>query len=394
MRKKGKQAVFHTVEVVVLILLTCIVSVSMGYYLGNHSVYDSNSAQIDDKYVNNFLDNYQYILENYYGEVDSETLMNGALDGMLAALGDDYSSIVNSNSFDIYLEGNYQGIGIEIYNDGNNVIILDVFENSSASQAGLQVGDIILSIDGVDYSQQEVSAITDYIKNSKSDTFTFEIMRQDEKHTFTLKRSNVTIQSVQSKIFEKNGKKIGYISLDVFATATAEQFSSTLETLEKDGIDSLIIDVRDNSGGHLTTVVDILSNFLDSKNVIYQTETKEEVKKFYSKGSITKEYPIVVLQNASSASASELLSIALQEQYGATVIGETSYGKGTVQELVTTGGTEYKFTTKKWLSPKGNWIHEKGVTPDISVSLDSSYYDNPIEDNDKQLQKALEELAK
>lgn len=394
MRKKGKQAVFHTVEVVVLILLTCIVSVSMGYYLGNHSVYDSNSSQIDDEYVNNFLDNYQYILENYYGEVDSETLMNGALDGMLAALGDDYSSIVNSNSFDIYLEGNYQGIGIEIYNDGNNVIILDVFENSSASQAGLQIGDIILSIDGADYSQQEVSAITDYIKNSKSDTFTFEIMRQDEKHTFTLKRSNVTIQSVQSKIFEKNDKKIGYISLDVFATATAEQFSSTLETLEKDGIDSLIIDVRDNSGGHLTTVVDILSNFLDSKNVIYQTETKEEVKKFYSKGSITKEYPIVVLQNASSASASELLSIALQEQYGATVIGETSYGKGTVQELVTTGGTEYKFTTKKWLSPKGNWIHEKGVTPDISVSLDSSYYDNPIEDNDKQLQKALEELAK
>lgn len=164
--------------------------------------------------------------------------------------------------------------------------------------------------------------------------------------------------------------------------------------MEKQNIDGLILDVRDNSGGHLTTVVDILSNFLDSKNVIYQTETKTETKKFYSKGKENKTYPIVVLQNASSASASELLSIALQEQYGATVIGEDSYGKGTVQELVTTGDTEYKFTTKKWLSPKGNWIHEKGVTPDINVSLDTIYYDDPTEENDNQLQAALNELSK
>lgn len=155
----------------------------------------------------------------------------------------------------------------------------------------------------------------------------------------------------------------------------------------------MVIDVRDNSGGHLTTAVSILSLLLDKTHVIYQTQTKETTEKFYSTGKETKSYPIVVLQNAQSASASELLSIALQEEYGATVIGEVSYGKGTVQELVNADSAEYKFTTKKWLSPKGNWIQKKGVIPDIVVTLDQNYIDNPSEKNDNQLQTAIDYLS-
>ena len=394
MKKSNKRAVFHTTEVVVLIVITCVVSVAMGFFLGNRVEYTLTSKVSDDEYVTEFLENYQYIIENYYGEVDSETLMDGALNGMLASLGDDYSSVISSNTFNAELEGNYEGVGVEIYSNGNEIVILDVFEGSSAASAGLKSGDIIVSIDGIDFSGKAASDITDYVSNSTADSFKVEILRDNENITFTLNRGKVTIPSVESKIFEKDDRKIGYIYIDIFANATVDQFSEALNQLEKQNIDGLILDVRSNSGGHLTTVVDILSNFLDSKNVIYQTETKTETKKFYSNGKETKTYPIVVLQNASSASASELLSIALKEQYGATIIGETSYGKGTVQELVTTGDTEYKFTTKKWLSPKGNWIHEIGVKPDIDVSLDELYYNNPIEENDNQLQAAINELLK
>lgn len=394
MKKSNKKAVFHTTEVVTLIILTCIIGIGMGFFLGNRADYPLPSNTTDDEHVANFLENYQYVIENFYGEIDSKTLMDGALNGMLASLKDDYSTVISSNTFDAQLEGNYQGVGIEIYSDEKSITILNVFEGSSAAEAGLKPGDVIVSIDGVNYLGKESSTITDYIKNSKATSFQFEILREGQMYTFILKRGKVTIPSIESKVFDRNGKKIGYIYIDIFASATVSQFSKALNDLESKNIDGLILDVRNNSGGHLTTVVDILSNFMDKTNVIYQTETKTETKKFYSKGKVNKTYPIAVLQNNSSASASELLSVALQEQYGATVIGETSYGKGTVQELVTMGDTEYKFTTKKWLSPKGNWIHEKGVAPNISITLDANYYDNPSDENDNQLQAAINELVK
>ena len=144
----------------------------------------------------------------------------------------------------------------------------------------------------------------------------------------------------------------------------------------------------------MTTASNIVSLFLDSSNIIYQTEKEDQIEKFYSSGKETKKYPVVVLQNSASASASELLSSALKEQYGAKVVGTVSFGKGTVQELITlSDGTEYKFTTKKWLTPKGNWIHKKGVEPDYEVDLEEKYFENPTDENDTQLQKAIEVLT-
>ena len=394
MKRENKKAVFHTTEVIVLIILTCFVSIGMGFFIGNRSNNILPSGK-SDEHIEEFLNNYQYIMDNYYGDIDSETLMDGALSGMLEVLGDDYSTVIDEQSFDAQLQGNYEGLGVQIYKaaDGN-IYVLSVFENSPAEKAGIFVGDIIVSIDGKNYKDKLASDITNYIFNSKSNVFTFVISRDGEEHTLTLKRGSVIIPSVESKVIEQSGKKIGYIYIDIFANATASQFSNALKDLESKNIYGLIIDVRGNSGGHLTTVVDILSNFLDNKNVIYQTETKGKVAKFYSKGKVNKKYPIVILQNGQSASASELLSVSLKEQYGATVVGEASYGKGTVQEVVTSGDTEYKFTTKKWLSPKGNWINEVGVTPDINVTLNDVYYNDPTDANDNQLQTAINELLK
>lgn len=350
-----------------------------------------------DEYLKEFENNYQYILDNYYDEVDKDAIIKGAIEGMVNALGDDYSVAIsdeNSNNFNIRLTGSYSGIGIEIINDSNyNIIISDVFENSPAEKAGLQVMDIITSIDDEDFTNKKTYELTNYIKDSNKEKYTIKIKRGTEEKTFEVTRELIQIKSIYSELKEVDNKKIGYIYISVFASNTAMQFKQAIESLEEQGIDSLIIDVRYNTGGHLTSVVEMLSCLLDSSKVIYQIESKNNTTKYYSRGDKTKNYPIVVLQNKQSASASELLSAALKEEYGATIIGEVSYGKGTVQELVTlSDGTQYKFTTKKWLTPHGNWINKTGVSVDIEEVLSEAYKENPTEENDNQLQKAIEYL--
>ena len=179
----------------------------------------------------------------------------------------------------------------------------------------------------------------------------------------------------------------------IFSGTTSEQFKKALDELEKQNINSLIIDVRENSGGHLTTVVDMLSYMLSSDKVIYQIEKDGETTLYNSKGKKNIEYPIVLIQNKNSASASELFVSALSEQLGAYIIGETSYGKGTVQEVnYLSNGDTYKFTTKKWKTSKGVWINKKGIKPDLEISLDEEYSLNPNDNTDNQLQAAIKYL--
>ena len=385
---------FNYKEVIFLVILTCVVSLWMGNAIKLNKI--EPKAESDD-YLKEFEENYQYILDNYYDEVNKEAIIKGAISGMVNALGDDYSVAINdesSNNFNTRLTGSYSGIGIEIVNDNNyNIIISDVFEDTPAAKAGLKVMDVILSIDDVDFSNKKTSELTDYIKESNKEKYIIKVKRGTEELSFEIERQLIQIKSIYSELKEIDDHKIGYIYISVFASNTADQFKAAVESLEKQGMDSLIIDVRYNTGGHLTSAVEILSYLLSSDKVIYQIESKGITTKYYSKGSETKTYPIVVLQNKNSASASELLSAALKEEYGATIIGEVSYGKGTVQELVTlTDGTQYKFTTKKWLTPKGNWINGVGVSVDIEEALSKEYENNPTEENDNQLQRAVQYL--
>ena len=395
--KRESKNTFHTSEVVFLIIITCIVSIFMGITISSRFVPKAVTKQ-ENEFVSKILEHYQYIKDNYYEEVDDTTLLNGAIAGMVDALDDPYSTLIdemNSENFNISLNGNYSGIGIEITNNTDgNIQIVGVFPSSPAAQAGLQVNDIVTAIDGTDMLGKDKSELTKYVKEKQLDQFTLTVLRNEETIEVTVKKTVVEIPSVSSKLYEQNGKKIGYIYFSIFSNTTDRQFQNELKSLEEQGIDSLIIDVRENSGGHLTTAINIVSLFLDQTKVIYQIEMKDEITKYYSKGNETKSYPIVVLQNNNSASASELLSAALKESYGATVIGETSYGKGTVQELVDgKDGIEYKFTTKKWLTPNGNWIHKIGITPDIEVKLDVNYFVNPNDATDNQLQEAIRYLS-
>lgn len=386
---------FKMYEVIVLTIITFTIGIIMGY-IGGINLHKDESTKYS-KDLKEFIKNYQYIVQNNIADVSDTELIKGAIEGMLSKFEDNYSYVISDDdkeNFNIQLMGEYEGIGIEIVTtQDNEVYIYSVFDNSPSKEAGLEVGDLVLSVD--DINAEDSSELAKYIKNSNKESFNIKIKRNDEEKTFTVKRDKIIINSVSSRVIEKDDKKIGYIYIGIFSATTSKQFKDALDKLENENIDSLIIDVRFNNGGHLTTATKILSYFLDSKNIIYQTEKDGKIEKFYSSGNETKKYPIVIIQNEQSASASEMLSSALKEQYNAKVVGKNSFGKGTVQELITlSDGTEYKFTTKKWLTPKGNWINKKGVDVDFEVELDESYYKEPTDENDSQLQKALEVLTK
>lgn len=388
------KSLFQKSEVIVLTFITCVIGIILGIFLGYNLKKGQTKKYSAD--LEEFIKNYNYIVENSIADVSSTELIKGALEGMLSKFEDDYSYVLSDEEQDFFnkkLRGEYNGIGVQIVTTTDNeVYIYTVFENSPADKAGLKSGDKIVQIDDMKIDSENID-IAGYIKNSENSKFEVIVLRDGKEIKTEVERSLVTISSVYSEMKNVDGKKIGYMYISIFSSTTTRQFKEKLEELEKEGIDSLIIDVRYNNGGHLTTATGIISLFLDSSNIIYQTDKDGKIEKFYSSGNKTKKYPIVILQNNVSASASEMLASALKEKYGAIIVGKNSFGKGTVQELITlSDGTEYKFTTKKWLTPNGNWINEKGVDVDFEVELSQEYFDDPIDENDNQLQKALEIL--
>ena len=395
------QKQFKLSEVIVLIIITLIIGFIIGLSLFKVALEKKDNIAINsnDKELKKFVDNYNYIVNNYYGDLDKKELIDNAISGMIESIDDPYTTYIDeesSNTFSTTLEGSFEGIGVEIVNDSDkNIVVYSVIKGSPAEKAGVEPLDIIKSINGKSLEGIETSEFVSIVKTSENPVITLEIKRKEETITKEIKREKVTITSVESEIIEKQDKKIGYMYISIFANNTYSQFKKQLEELENKGIDSLIIDVRSNTGGHLTAVENILSLFLDSSHIIYQTEDKNGIEKTYSKGNTTKQYKVVVLTNESSASASEILAATMKEEYGATLVGKHTYGKGTVQELKTLpDGEQYKFTTKKWLTPKGNWINGTGVEVDVEVEFNKDYYENPTHDNDKQLQEAINTILK
>jgi carboxyl-terminal processing protease len=349
--------------------------------------------------LKDFVKSYNALTNRYYGEVDKQDLIDAAIKGMYSSVDDEFTTYLDqdtSSTFEETVEGKYEGIGCSVITDTDgNIIVYNIFEDSPAEEAGLQEDDIITAIDGVDYTDKTSSDVSEYIKTSTNSKFVLTIKRDNETLDITVNRKTVEIQTVTSKIYEENEKQIGYIQISTFSSVTKSQLEEKLKELEKQNIDSLIIDVRNNGGGYLDSVTDIADLFLKKGKVIYQLETTTGTKKIKSTSKTSRTYPIAILVNKSSASASEILAAAIKESYGGYVIGTNTYGKGTVQETMTmSDGSIIKYTTKNWLTPNGNWINEVGLEPTEEVELSDDYYDNPTDDNDTQLQKALEVLSK
>lgn len=292
--------------------------------------------------------------------------------------------------------GQYTGIGIEFTsNENNEHTVSGVFEGSPAMNAGLKVGDKIIKIDDIMTSTQTSSDIATYIKSPNIKSVKIVIVRDGEELTLDIIKDTINIPSVSKKTFTANNKKVGYIKISIFANNTAEQFRRVLEDLEKEGITGLIIDVRTNSGGYLHVTKEIVEMFLPQGTVMYQIESKSKTDKYYDSTNEKRTYPVVVLTNKISASASEILAAALKETYGATVIGTTTYGKGTVQKPYTlSNGAVLKLTIEKWLTPTGNSIEGVGVPPTIEVLLSPEYGITPSDENDDPLQKGIETITK
>lgn len=349
--------------------------------------------------LRDFVKSYNALTNEYYKELDKEELISAAIKGMYSSIDDDYTTYFDSDSskaFEETINGEYEGIGCTIYmNEEEQIVINSIFENSPSEEAGLKAGDIIIKVDGEDYTDKTTTELSNYIKNSNKSQVNLTIIRDNKEEVITVNRKSVEIPTVSTTTYEHNSQTIGYIQISTFSTTTVEQFKNKLEELEKKKIDSLIIDLRGNGGGTLTSVTEISELFLEKNKVIYQIESSEGIKKIKSSTKESRNYKIAVLVNKGSASASEILAAAIKESYGGYVVGTNTYGKGTVQETVTmSDGSMIKYTAKKWLTPKGNWIDEVGLEPTDTIEMSEEYYENPTAENDNQLNKAIELLSK
>lgn len=390
---KNKERELYTSKEVIIVM---IFSIGIGILMcfGGISIITGKNYLAVTKDLKKVVDTYYAIVDNYYGELDRDKLIDGAVEGMISSVGDtftSYSDTDSTSSFDETINGSYEGIGCTVATlEDGTISVIDMFDDSPSYKAGLKVGDIILKVDGESYEGKNSNDISDYIKNSGKSKVVLTVKRDNEEKDISINLSKVEIPHVSGKVIEQDSKKIGYIKISLFASNSYKQFKNKLDELEKSNIDDLIIDVRDNSGGYLSSVTDICNLFLDKGKVIYQLEdSKGKVKK----KDTTKEkrkYDIVVLINGGSASASEILASAIKESYGGDIVGTNSYGKGTVQQTKKLlDGSMIKYTTQKWLTPDGNSINEVGVTPTKVVELNEEYFNNPTTENDNQLQEAI-----
>lgn len=382
---------FNILEVIVIIFVSIIFGIIVGYII----TYTRNSSDED---LSEIITTYNDIVDDYYDKVDKKKLSDAAIKGMIDSLEDPHSIFMDSDTatdFNETVDGSFVGIGVTVkFEDEYNTVIA-VEKDGPAYKAGINVDDIILAVDDVDVKGIFGDELAKLIRGEAKSKVNILIKRGEEEKKFTVKRDIIEIKSVTGKYFDYNEKNVGYIDISSFASNTAVQFSKELKRLEKKEIEVLVIDVRGNPGGHLSQVREILSNFFDKKTILYQIQSKNSKKKIYSLSNEKRTYPVSILINGTSASASEILASAFQDNYEkAIVVGEKSYGKGSVQKSKSlSSGTSIKYTTQKWLTSKGKSINKKGVKPDLEVKQSDDYYNTPNFNTDNQLQEALKRLV-
>ena len=401
MEKNNTQKVY---KIIMLVLIVIIVTSLITAFLTYQYLTSSNGIGIGK--TNSSLSGLEYTLSQfrselerkYIGEINDEDLIEGAIKGYVAGLGDPYTVYYTKEEMEDIMQetnGNYVGIGIYMTLDTekNAILVLSPIEKSPAEEAGLMPGDIITKVDGVSYTGDQLDEASNKIKGKEGTKVTLEILRGEETKTFEIERRTVLISHITTKVLENN---IGYIAISDFEGGCAEEFREKYLELEKQGITKLIIDIRDNGGGIVDEALEIAEMITDKGSTLLITtdkNEKEDITKSTSDPIIN--MPIVLLTNEYSASASEILAAALKENGKATLVGTTTYGKGIIQELhQLSDGSGLKITTNEYFTPNHNAIHEIGIEPDIEVELSDeakAQLELPEED-DTQLQKAIEVL--
>jgi carboxyl-terminal processing protease len=329
---------------------------------------------------------YKIISSQYVEDVDDQKLIEGAIQGMINTLKDPYSVYMNKETaekFSESLDSSFEGIGAEVSMVDGKVTIVAPFKDSPAEKAGLKPNDQIISVNGESVEGLDLYEAVLKIRGKKGTKVRLEILRPGVKEVLKIDvvRDEIPIETVHADVKKYHGKNVGYIEITSFSENTAQDFKKKLDELEKKNIDGLVLDVRGNPGGYLQSVEEILKELVPKDKPYVQIEDRNgEKQRFFSPLSKKKDYPISVLIDRGSASASEILAAALKEAGGYEIVGEKSFGKGTVQQALPMGdGSTIKLTLYKWLTPDGNWIHKKGVEPTVEAKQPEYYYANPIQ---------------
>lgn len=366
--------------------------------IGPNSLSQNNSIDLSKFWkVNDILK------AKYDGEISTEKQSEGATAGMVASLGDPYTTYLDAksnNELNDQLAGKLSGIGIEIGIKNNRLTVVAPIDGTPASKAGLRAGDIIVSIDGQDTSNMTVDEAVTKIRGKKGTDVKLGIIHPGSSlQEIVITRDDITVPSVSSEIKPNN---VGYIKIRTFGSDTASQIEQIASEFKSKGVKAVVIDVRDNPGGYLDSAVKISSEFLEEGIIVKEKSKHSKDKTFSASGAGTlTDVPIVMLVNGGSASASEILAGALHDNGRATLVGEKTFGKGSVQEIVclNDGGftlssdcksDALKVTIAHWFTPKDVNISKEGIKPDVEIKLSNEDYNANL---DPQLTKALEIAA-
>lgn len=393
--KENKKSCKGVVKIIIAVVLTAVITyfatinITLKSYLNS-----SNTAYLATKLslIKNKLNK-----ESIY-DLNEDKMIESALKGYVAGIDDKYTQYLTKEEMDELLEdttGSYVGIGVYMADNtaDNTILIIGVIEGSVAEQAGIKSGDIIKKVDDVEYTGEQLDAVSSKVKGEEGTNVKITILRDNEEKEFNITRSSIKLKTVSSKMLENNK---GYIKISSFNDGTAKEFKEAYEKLKSDNPTGLIIDLRNNGGGLVSESLDIAETMVEKGKTLLITsnkDKKEEIRKSTQNPII--DIPVVVLINQNTASASEILAGILKDDCNYKIIGTKSYGKGVIQTVYNfSDGSGLKVTTEEYFTPNHGKINKVGITPDTEVKLDSEWENisNIPYENDTQLQEAVKEL--
>lgn len=376
---------FHFILIVffLVILSTGITGFALSFGDEKVITVGTDRAEFDKLYTA-----YDTLKSGYYEKLDEKKLINGAIDGMVKALDDpytDYMSLEEAAQFHSSIDSSFQGIGAEIQEKDGHIMIVSPIKGSPAEKAGLKPNDIIMSVDGKSIQGMKSTEAVALIRGKKGTKVELTIQRPgaDAPVKVPIIRDDIPIETVYGEMV---GEGIAKVQITSFSKNTPKELTDKLNELQKQGMQGLVLDLRQNPGGLLDEAINISSLFVPKGKLILKVEDRNgKIKEYPSQNDGNPDFPLVVLIDKGSASASEILAGAVSESAGVKLVGENSFGKGTVQTAKDfPDNSNLKFTTAKWLTPNGNWIHKKGIKPDFEVPL-PAYATLPIINPEKEL---------
>lgn len=369
---KMKPFVF-LLSIFVLIVATAAITMIVLTW-GDEKVVNINTAnQAERSEFSKLYLAYDKLEEEYYKEVDEEAVINGAINGMIDALEDPYSDYMNrdeASQFNENISSSFQGIGAEIQERDGFINIVSPIKNSPAEKAGLMPNDKVLAVDGKDIKGYSASEAVLLIRGSKGTEVTLSIQRgTNAQMEVTIVRDDIPIETVYAEMLDD---QVAHIIISSFSTNTYDELLTAIDSMEKEGMKALVLDVRQNPGGLLSSAIDISNLFVEEGKNLLQIEIQGDKEVTVATPGSRVKVPVTLIIDEGSASASEILAGALSESANVPLVGLNSFGKGTVQTVNDLpDGSNIKITTAKWLTPDGNWIHDVGILPDHVVEYPS-----------------------